>query len=296
MDIKSRAGSNVQSLAVTAVLAVVALFSVLVLSPRFSSTDTYASMFQTIDKKKDTVLTLSAASAAASAALTLIPDDTCTPIAERLSEISKDFTFVIAALLLEKYLPTTLGFVFFSLLVPICCALLAYTRFLRPHSPQRHMLSLMSVKVLVFGLALFLATPTSVFITNRIDETYADSIEATVTAAQQATEAIEVASEQTKREDPENPLEFFQQTFQDLTNAADSAINAVSNAVSWVQGLLNSFIEAFAVMMVTSVIIPVLVPIAMYLLFKVLFGQQTIQVLPMSDERALPKHVRRHDS
>ena len=52
------------------------------------------------DEKRNTVIGLTAASAVASAALTLVPDDTCTPIAEQLSAISKDFSFVIAALLL----------------------------------------------------------------------------------------------------------------------------------------------------------------------------------------------------
>ncbi len=293
MDVRSRMESRRGALLVSAAMVVVALLSLLVLSPRFSATGTYEEMFRTLDKKKDTVLTLSAASAAASAALTLIPDDACTPIAERLSEISKDFTFVIAAILLEKYLPTTIGFALFSMLVPACCVLFAYTRFMSPTNPRRYTLSLTSAKLLAFGLALFLATPLSVLVTNRIDETYAESIDATVLAAQQASDAVETASSETQRTDPENPLEFFQQTLEGLMSVASTAVDSVTNTVGWVQGILNNFIEAFAVMMVTSVIIPILVPVGMYLLFKLLFGQQTVSVIPMPEQRALPpRHIK----
>lgn len=72
-------------------MIVISLSSATVLSGHFSSAETYSGAFQKLEEKRNTVLALTAASATASAALTLIPDDTYTPIAEQLSEISKDF-------------------------------------------------------------------------------------------------------------------------------------------------------------------------------------------------------------
>ncbi|MDO4798058.1 MAG: hypothetical protein Q4A01_08570 [Coriobacteriales bacterium] len=273
---------------ITVLLTICALVSALVLSPHFSSADTYEDMFHKLDEKKSTVLTLSAASAATSAILTAIPDDTCTPIAERMSEISKDFTIVLAAILLEKYLVTTLGFVFFSGVVPLSCVLFAVAMYLRAGDHRRRMLMGAAGKFLLFGLVLFLSTPTSVFITSKIDETYATSIQQTVEAAQQTTEFLGQATEEAKRKDPENPLEFLQQRFEDLQSAAGNAVDNIAGVVDWVKQLLNNFLEAFAVMIVTSFVIPILVPLVIYLAFKILFGQQQIVVVEKSEPSQKP--------
>ncbi len=270
-------------------LAICTLVSALALSPRFSSADTYEGMFQKLDEKKSTVLTLSAASAATSAILTAIPDDTCTPIAERMSEISKDFTIVLAAILLEKYLVTTLGFVFFTGVVPLSCALFAVSLFLHADDSRRRMLRGIAGKFLMFGLVLFLATPTSVFITSKIDETYSASIDQTIEAAQQTTELLGQATQEAKRKDPENPLEFLQQRFEDLQAAAGNAADTVASLIDWVKQILNNFLEAFAVMMVTSFVIPILVPLVIYLAFKILFGQQQVIVVDRAEQPSLPE-------
>ena len=288
-----RSGGLARPIVITALMVVVSLVSVFVLSGIFSSTETYEDTFKTLDEKKTTVLSLSAASAATSAALTLIPDDACTPIAEQLADISKDFVYVIAAILLEKYLLTILGFSFFSIVVPVSCLLFAAVQFLDTGNPRVQMARRASIKLFVFGLVLFVATPTSVFVTSKIDETYADSINATIQSAEQATEAIEGAANETKRKDPENPLEFIQQKLEDLQSAAGGVIDGVNGAVDWVRGLLSSFIEAFAVMLVTSLIIPILVPVVIYLAFKMLFGQQQIVLVqPQEEPKALPRHGR----
>lgn len=290
---RSRLSTALRPPIVTAVLAVVALVSILFLSPHFSAADTYKGMFQKLDEKKSTVLTLSAASAATSAVLTAIPDDTCTPIAERMSEISKDFTIVLAAILLEKYLVTTLGFVFFSGVVPASCVLFAIVQFLDRDPLRKRMLTGIATRLLLFGLVLFVATPASVFITSKIDETYATSIEQTIDAAQQTTDILGTATQEVQRKNPENPLEYLQQRFEDLQAAAGNAVDGITGIVDWVKGILNNFLEAFAVMLVTSFVVPILVPLVIYLAFKILFGQQQVVVLETDESHALPERVRR---
>lgn len=290
-ELAERNGGFVRPIVISVVMIAVSLVSILVLSGIFSSTKTYEDTFKKLDEKKTTVLSLSAASAATSAALTMIPDDACTPIAEQLADISKDFVYVIAAILLEKYLLTILGFSFFTIIVPVSCLLFAAVQFMDLESPKAQLMRRASIKLFVFGLVLFLATPASVFVTSKIDETYADSINATIQNAEKTTEAIEGAAAETTRKNPENPLEFIQQRIEDLQSAAAGAIEGVTGAVDWVRGLLSSFIEAFAVMLVTSLVIPTLVPIVIYFTFKILFGQQQIVVVPAQDERrALPRH------
>ena len=89
--------------AVVALLVVVALVSALPLRAIFTSPDTYAATIATIDEKKTTVLGLTAAAAGASAAISAIPDDVGTPIADKLMDLCSSFTIVLVALYLEKY-------------------------------------------------------------------------------------------------------------------------------------------------------------------------------------------------
>ena len=93
-----------------AVPLVVALISIFVLSKYATSTKFHEETIKALDAKKETVMELTAASTAASAAITLIPGDTATPIAEQIADLSSYFLIVICAIYLEKYLLTITGF------------------------------------------------------------------------------------------------------------------------------------------------------------------------------------------
>ena len=83
---------------------IIALLSVFVFARFTTSTEYHAKTIQSLNEKKTTVMELTAASTAASAAITLIPGDTGTPIAEKLADLSSYFLVVLCALFLEKYL------------------------------------------------------------------------------------------------------------------------------------------------------------------------------------------------
>ena len=69
---------------------ILALISMLVLTRISTSRDFHAKTIASLDDKKSTVMELTAASTAASAALTLLPGDTATPIAEKLADVFSD--------------------------------------------------------------------------------------------------------------------------------------------------------------------------------------------------------------
>ena len=91
-------------LAVLLVLA--AFFSVFVVSKFAVSPQVHANTIAALEEKQSTVLELTAASTAASAAITLLPGDAATPIAEKLADLSSGFLVVLCAIYLEKYLLT----------------------------------------------------------------------------------------------------------------------------------------------------------------------------------------------
>ena len=70
---------------------IAALLSVFVISKYASSARSDAQTIASLDEKKTTVMELTAASTAASAALTFIPGDGATPIAEKLADLESTF-------------------------------------------------------------------------------------------------------------------------------------------------------------------------------------------------------------
>ena len=92
---------------------VIALLSFFVIARFTSSTEFNAKTIQSLDDKKTTVMELTAASTAASAAITLIPGDVGTPIANKLADLSSYFLIVLSAIYLEKYLVTITGYAAF---------------------------------------------------------------------------------------------------------------------------------------------------------------------------------------
>ena len=169
---------------------VLALFSFFVLAKTTSSVDFHKANIESLENKKDKVMELTAASAAASAAITLIPGDVATPIASELADLSSKFVIVICAIYVEKYLLTITGYVTFAILIPISCIIFSIGALL-----MRPPMFRTSFRIGLLGLAFFFVIPASLGISRMIENTYHESIEATIESATQTAEEIEAENE-----------------------------------------------------------------------------------------------------
>ena len=103
--------------ALAALLVLAALLSIFAVGKRASDPAYHQASIDALAEKQGTVLELTAASTAASAAITLLPGDTATPIAEKLADLSGYFLIVLCAIFLEKYLLTITSCVSFTILI-----------------------------------------------------------------------------------------------------------------------------------------------------------------------------------
>lgn len=110
------------------------------------------------------MLELTAASTAASAAITLLPGDTATPIAEKLADLSSHFIVVLCAIFLEKYLLTITGYAAFRILIPAACLCYILSVFLK-----RDLFVQLCKKLVIFAIAIVLVIPASVGISKVTD-------------------------------------------------------------------------------------------------------------------------------
>lgn len=249
---------------------VFALLSFFVVARYASSPEFHQKTIQSLDDKKTTVMELTAASTAASAAISLIPGDGGTPIAEKLADLSSYFLVVICAIYLEKYLVTITGYAAFSILIPLACVLFsAYFLW------KRDGFRILAEKLLLFGIAVYLVIPASVKVADMIDATYQSSIESTIDSAKQATDEIEADTEEntngTVSSDGSKSTESTSKKGL-LSGIISKVEETVTGATKNVETVLNRFIEALAVMLVTSCLIPILVLVFFVWLVKMLLG------------------------
>lgn len=244
---------------------VIAALSFFLLGSITTTPEFHEDSILSLQERQEDVLGLAAASAAASAAVAVVPGDATTPIANTLAELSAGFMVVLSAIFLEKYLLIIGCFAAFKVLIPVACLVFVGGQLARRDGWQT-----LALKLGVFGLILALAVPVSVRASDYIHDTYDISIQATLDAAQETTQAVEdgVSGSQTQEEDG-----FW-------SSLVGSVTSGITQATDTVGSLITRFVEALAMTLVTCCAIPLLVLLLFWWSFKLLFTQQAPALLP----------------
>ena len=245
---------------IVAVLAVTALVSFYKVADYAASPETHRQTIEALEEKKATVMKLTGAATGVSVAITMIPGDAATPIAEKLADLSTIFLLVFSAIYLEKYLVTITGYAAFKLLIPLACGAGIVAVLFRSHVAKQ-----LAAKLAVFGLAIVLVIPSSVGISNLIEDTYHSSIQSTIDLALDTTEEIEEDAELNAAKEEEKKGNFFSELLSTVTETVSVVTDKVEN-------VLNHYLEALAVLLVTSCVIPVLVLFFFVWLVKIILG------------------------
>ena len=243
-----------------AILAVVAMVSFFRVADYAASPETHRETIEALDEKKATVMKLTGAATGVSVAITMIPGDAATPIAEKLADLSTIFLLVFSAIYLEKYLVTITGYAAFKVLIPLACGAGIVAVLLRSHVAKQ-----LAVKLAVFGLSIVLVIPASVGIANLIEDTYHSSIQNTIDLALETTEEIEEDTELNAAKEEEKKGNIFSDLLSTVTETVSIATDKVEN-------VLNHYLEALAVLLVTTCVIPVLVLFFFVWLVKIILG------------------------
>ena len=284
------------------VLLMIAVLSGTVVASRASSVKHHTKSISELDEKKDNVLKLAAGATASSAAITLIPGDAGTPIAQKLVDLSSDFLIVMAAIYLEKYLLTLFGIAAFRILVPASCVLFLVAVLGSGYPALRDKFLGISARLFVFGLMISIVVPASVYVSRLIENTYQSTLDAAVQSLEQPEEVSSITGDattqvQSEATQPQSGFNGFFQGVGEFFGAIPEAVQSIPGALTesarkaldWAQAQINLFIETLAVMIVTSCVIPILVLFFFLWLAKTILGVR-IDV-PISAVR--PRSMRR---
>ena len=279
MDKKRIKENHIFRIVMIVLCIVIALVSNIVLSKNYSSPE-YTVNKKTItylDEKKTTALELCAGATALSAAITLIPGDTGTPIAEKLTDLSGYFLIVVSAISLEKYLLTILGALTFRWLIPAAMIAIALYFGIR-----RDFFWKLGVKILIFGLAVYAVIPVSVHVSQLIYNTYQESIDTTLAETENLISQTEGNAQSSTESDQNSGDEgFFAGLVDKAKDTIEQAKDTASIATEQFKYMLNKFIDGLAVLIVTTCLIPILVMVFFVWIVKMILGTAITQPAAM---------------
>lgn len=248
-------------------LIVAALVSEFALRPHFEQVETWGSTIEVIDAKKTNVLALTTSSLALSAAITAIPDDAGTPVAEQLSQLAGNLGIVLAVLYLEKYLLTILSFLSFGVLIPIVCVLFTISLGIHGRLSTSRVLRVLGMRVLIVAAIALTVVPASVWVTQRVDETYQVSI-----AQEEAKAKAEAEESKSKSKQKQENKSFLDQLVDGAAQLGSALSSGVQSLTDSVITQATNLIEGAIVMIVTSCLIPLLVLAAFLWMGHALLG------------------------
>lgn len=238
----------------------VALISIFVVSNKVSTPEFHANSLKLLDDKKMTVAKLTGAAAAASAAISAIPGDMTSPLANEIMDMASYLLIITGVIFLEKLLLTLTGLIAFKFLIPISCCLGIIFVFWK-----KEVIRNLAIKLSVFGLLIFIVVPTSVYISSWIENNYQDTIYLSIESA----ENINVVEEKQEEQKDEG---FFKGLLNKAQEVAETVTTGVEESVEKAKQALSNFIDAIAVLIITTCVIPILVIIFFVWIIKIIFG------------------------
>ena len=241
------------------------LVSFFIFSQKYAKPETFRQEVDYLDEKRVSVLELAGASTTASLAITALPGDLATPIAEKITDLSSYFLLIVGAVILEKYLLTVAAYAAFRFLIPLGCAILLLY-FIGHNELYRNA----AVKLLSFALAIALLIPVSIRVSQLIEATYETVSENSVQAIIQTTEEMTVA--ETDVGETEGDQNWWSAIWQEAKKSVNKVSTSVVAVPEKLSELCNRFIEAIAVLIITSCAIPVLVLLGFLWLIKLFLG------------------------
>ena len=239
-------------------LVCIALFFIVVIAPLVVSADNplTVSMNASIDRKITTTLELAGASSAASLAVSAIPGDTATPVAEKLADFGSGFLLVLCVLYFEKMMFGVIGYILCILIIPGALLLLMLSGL-----TGRRALRLFAGCLAASGFLIWVMVPTGLWVSDFVYTTQQETFRETITEAGDLSMEIEEGSEEVDGKESENVVEKI------MTTVSSFSAEMVRKA----KRLITGFLRALALMIVTACVIPVAVMVVFLWVIKLIF-------------------------
>ena len=225
------------------VLVLIGALSFYFLNTSIPESEFVRDSIESVENSKDTVMRFSAATLSASVAITLLPDDVATPLAENLADMNIYFVAILVILAFENILIVH-GFKLAAIGLPIACAIYALSIILK-----RDALKSLAVRLSILVLAMALVVPCSTHVTNYVAADLTQYVEATIASTEDGADKVNEAMDVGEDE---------KTIFEKLSESFKTAINDVSDLMLNFQNSIRKCMNSIAILLMTNCLMPIL--------------------------------------
>ena len=199
---------------------------------------------ESVEESNQTVMALSAATLSASLAITALPDDFATPLADSLADMNVYFIGILVVLLLEKILIVYGIELTFAFLIPVSCIAAAIAA-----AARKGFLQAFAVRLCILGLAVAFVVPCSTHVTKYVAADLTTYVEETITETEDGAAKLNTAVESSEED---------KGMFEKLTELFQTVIRNFSDLLLHIQNNIRRCMNSIAILILTNFIMPLL--------------------------------------
>ena len=239
-----------------------------------NNSSVYKGTIDSLDKKTETVIKLTGLATATSAAITALPGDTGTTIADHLMDMNSGLLIVLVALFIEKYMFTLLGMaVPFIIAVALLFIILGIWR-------ENRKLASKSGSFIVAAVLLITVIPAGVWMSDEITRVYGINLDEVVQSGEEAKNLTEDTAKST--DEPEEEQSILESIASVISDLKDMVAGAVTGALDKAADFLKNLTESLAILIVTTCVIPLVTLIGSLWIIKWIIGVDFVGKLFLS--------------
>lgn len=225
-------------------LSLIAALSFFVFTAKLPESAFVRDSLESVEDSSDTVMKFSAATLSASLAISALPDDFATPLADSLADMNLYFVAILVALLLEKILIRYGIKAAFAILIPLACfvgGLFVVTR--------RELLKSLAIRLCVLALAAAFVVPCSTHLTGAVASELTDYVNDTIQETEGGAGKLHRAMEDGAGD---------KSMFEKLSELFQTAIRDVSDLMLHFQNTIRKCMNSLAILILTNCLMPLL--------------------------------------
>lgn len=226
------------------ILILAAVFSFFIAASMLPETGFVQGSLESLEESSDMVMKFSAVTLSTSLAISALPDDFATPLAESLSDMNIYFIAILVVLFFEKLLLQYGVKLAFVILIPAACAV--GVLFV---ATQRGLLKGLAIRLCILGLAVALVVPCSTHLTDYVAADLMDYVSETIEETENDAGKLSEAMEDSSGE---------KTIFERLSDLFHTAVNSVSDLMAYFQNTIRRCMNAIAILILTNCLMPLL--------------------------------------
>lgn len=249
------------------ILVLIGVFSFFVITSWLPDRGFIKDSIESVEESSNTVMKFSAATLSTSLAISALPDDFATPLADSLADMNIYFIAILVMLHFEQLLIRYGVKLAFAIAIPAACGIGILAILLK-----KELLKGIAARVAVLGLAVALVVPCSTHITNYVAADLTAYVENTIADTEDGADKLNEAMDGGTEE---------QTIFEKLSDLFQTAINDMSNLLTHFQNTIRKCMNSIAILILTNC----LMPIVNFFILKWILKETFHIALPMPQMR-----------